>query len=128
MTVLADFNIIIGDVALGFGITPQAKQQLGEFNTGGRIRSDGEVGGNAAFLMFSVEGVQVAIDVFINGQKITGPITPTTPGWHTQIIALAGSRLNDGNNEITVGLPDGATATTSFQMKDLICFYHQDSD
>jgi hypothetical protein len=128
MTVLADFNIIIGDTALGFSLSPGDRPQLGVFNTGGRIRSDNEVGATAAFLMFSVSNVQVEVDVFINDQKITGPILPTTPGWHTQMIALAGSRLNDGNNKITVGLPDGATGMFSFQIMDLICFYHQDSD
>ena len=45
---------------------------------------------------------------------------------------MSDGRLNSGdglNNEISVGLPSAGPLTpTEFQIKNLICFYHQDSD
>ena len=45
---------------------------------------------------------------------------------------MSGGRLKSGgglNNEISVGIPPaGPLRTTAFDIKNLICFYHQDSD
>lgn len=139
MTVLADFSVIIGDGPEGQGVevpsVPWDQIEQGspvkvgpEFQTAGRISSATETGGDAAFLTFSVQGVGIDAPVFINQSFVdkkgqVGLITPThSVGWETQIITIAGIRLGPGWNQIWV------KATDRFRIKDLICFYHQDSD
>jgi len=120
MTVLADFQTIIGDQAQR--VEPGDVRQLGiAFDTGGRRTSDGELGGDAAFLLFTVTELFQTVDVFVNGAGPVGTIQPSQDVWSTQVIAMAGSRLNSGQNRITV------RTTDPFWIKDLICFYHQDS-
>lgn len=126
MTVLADFHTIIGDNAQRIPFSPadiDRHHQLGvDFDTGGRISSDGEVGGSAAFLIYTVGSLSFGgAQVFVNGQGPVGVIQPSS-AWSTQVIAMAGSRLASGMNQITV-----TRVTEEFWIKDLICFYHQSS-
>jgi hypothetical protein len=57
---------------------------------------------------------------------------PDAPGWNSQVLCMSGGRLKSGdglNNEISVALsPASPVAPTTFKIKNLICFYHQDSD
>jgi hypothetical protein len=142
MTVLADFNIIIHEDLQGVGVRQGERSPLGtRFNTGGRLgENSGQTGPLAAFIMFSVLNLQIPLDVFVNGDDPIGdtpigtmdPNPPGAPGWNSQVLCMSGSRLKsgDGNiNEISVALPPGSpVATAGFQIKNLICFYHQDSD
>jgi len=131
MTVLCDFQTIIGDVGQPIPVAgPGAEVPLGHpdgFNTGGRIAggpASGEVGGDTAFLIYSVRGMVGTAQVFVNdSDEFNGIITPSSgTGWSTQLIALAGFRLNDGNNRIIL-----RNVTDAFTIKDLICYYHQSS-
>jgi hypothetical protein len=135
MTVLADFNIIIHEEHQGVGVQAGQQSPLGtRFNTGGRLgEGSGQTGPLAAFIMFSVLNLQVSLDVFVNGQGPIGTMDANhAPGWNSQVLCMSGGRLKSGdglNNEISVALPPGSpVATTAFEIKNLICFYHQDSD
>lgn len=126
MTVLADFQTIIGDVGQEVVRSQNPGQQLGvAFNTGGRIAgNDDELGGDGAFLIYSVSNVFHTAEVFVNGKGPVGSIEASSGNtWSTQVITMAGTRLNSGQNTISVGV-----ITDPFFIKDLICFYHQDSD
>ena len=135
MPVVCDFIQIVGDspVTIGDGLPVWEKT----FNTGGRSSS------STAFLLFNVRGLTHTdrdVDVKINNQVI-GQIArygglnnaerdDTAKYWYTQMIAMNGSTLNNGDNEIqieAVGWP-GATASNQFddfQLKDVMCFFHQ---
>ncbi|MDT0187970.1 hypothetical protein Q9S36_48065 [Microbacterium sp. ARD31] len=136
MTVLADFNIIIGDeVPQDVPFILGQQSPLGpKFNAGGRLgASSGQTGGLGAFIMFSVLNLQVPLEVFVNGRGPIGTVDPNVArGWTSQVICMSGGRLNSGdglNNQISVALPsDSPVATGDFKIKNLICFYHQDSD
>jgi len=84
--------------------------------------------------MFSVLNLPVPLDVFVNGEGPIGTMDANPPGssWNAQVLCMSGSRLKSGNglnNEISVALPPGSpAATATFRIKNLICFYHQDSD
>lgn len=140
MTVLCDFFTIIGDGG-GNGITIHPVEfeghvNLGDpFNTDGRIATDEahaaesgrrEGGRSTAFLTYSVRNMTGTAQVFLNDSELpVGIITPSPPNgvWSTQIIAMAGVRLNPGDNQLTL-----RHVTDTFNIKDLICFFHQDSD
>src|SRR5918998_40780 len=128
MTVLADFNVIIGDIPQPIVLTANDQTPVvGEpFNTGGRMTSSGEIGPSAAFLLFSVANLHVTLDVFVNEQGPVGLIMANPAiGWYTQTVTMAGSRLRDGNNQISVGLVGGWQGVSHFfQDRNLICFYH----
>jgi hypothetical protein len=126
MTVLCDFQTIICDVAQPVPVTgPGAEVPLGNpFDTSGRIAGPSETGGSSVFLIYSVRGMVGTAQVFVNdSDEFNGIITPSSgTAWSTQLIALAGSRRNDGNNRITL-----RNVTDAFTIKDLICYYHQSS-
>jgi hypothetical protein len=140
MTVLADFNTIIHEAPRELRVQPGNPSQLGAaFNTGGRLGEDDpkQTGPLAAFIMFSVLNLKVPLDVFVNDEETgEGPIGTMDPnpdsGWYSQVLCMSGGRLISGdgdNNKISVALPLGSTAGAStFMIKNLICFYHQDSD
>jgi hypothetical protein len=135
MTVLADFNIIIHDDPQGVSVTAGEQSPLGtRFNTGGRLGEDsGQTGPLAAFIMFSVLNLPVPLDGFVNGQGPIGTMDANNPpGWNSQVLTMSGGRLQSGdgdNNQISVALPpDSPVATAAFRIRNLICFYHQDSD
>jgi hypothetical protein len=131
MTLLCDFQTIIGDNAQTVRPQPSGDPvQLGVvFRTGGRIAGSSEVdrpqtSSRTAFLSYSVRGMVGTAQVFVNHNGPVGLITASSgTAWSTQFIAMAGERLNDGDNTITV-----QSITDQFEIKDLICFYHQDSD
>lgn len=143
MTVLADFNIIIHDEPQGVTVQPGKRSPLGaRFNTGGRLgEGQGQTGPLAAFIMFSVLNLPVPLHVFVNCEEpnegiCNDPIgtmdANNPPDWNSQVLTISGGRLKsgDGNiNEISVALPPGSpVAAATFRIKNLICFYHQDSD
>ena len=77
--------------------------------------------------------LQVPLDVFVNGKGPIGTMDANSvPGWYSQVLCMSGGRLLSGdglNNEISVGIPSaGPWQRTGFDIKNLICFYHQDSD
>lgn len=135
MPVLCDFIQIVGDTPVEIGDSLPVWEAT--FNTGGRHAS------GTAFLIFNVRGLtftDVNVNVKINNQVI-GHIARygglnddernnTAKYWYTQMIAMKGSTLNNGSNEIqieAVGFP-GATNTNkfdNFELKDVICFFHQ---
>jgi hypothetical protein len=135
MTVLADFNTIIADDPESVGASHE-KSVIGKrFNTGGVLgKGSGQTGDRAAFIMFSVLNLTEFLDVFVNDQGPIGTMEPNrgVPGWSSQVICMSGGRLKDGdgdNNEISVTLrPENLVGSTEFMIKNLICFYHQDSD
>lgn len=132
MTVVADFNVVIGDVPQSVPIsaadpTPNVGRP---FNTSEPVSVGGELGPSAAFLICSVANIDNTLEVFVNSQGPVGMLLVTTsPGFSTQMVTMAGNRLKNGNNIISVGLVGGWKGVShSFQIKNLICFYHQDSD
>jgi hypothetical protein len=87
---------------------------LPDFNTGGREA------GSTALLVYSVRNLTGSAQVFINGHNV-GTITATSGSvFFTQLIAVSGNQINDGNNEIVL-----RNVTDPFTIKDLICFFHQ---
>jgi hypothetical protein len=132
MTVLSDFTLIRGDnpVTIGDG-TPLWEATFG---TGGRVASE------AALLIFNVRGLtstNVDVVVKVNNVQVGtirryGGDGDIANNWYTQMIAVGGSQLNDGFNELqiaAVGWP-GATSGNlfdDFELKDVVCFFHQEA-
>jgi hypothetical protein len=115
MTVLCDFTEIVGDTPQV--ITPAVFER--NFRTGGRTS------GQTAFLLFNVRGLtNASVLVQVNNQ-VVGAIFPypgsNTSYWYTQMIALNGSQLRDGDNEIQIE----AVGSDSFEIKNMVCFFHQ---
>jgi hypothetical protein len=121
MPVLSDFIQIVGDGSVNIPVVAGAAEvpvpTNGEpFNTGGREA------GSTALLMYSVRNMTGSAQVFVNGDQV-GSITPTSGAlWTTQMIALAGNRLNNGNNQLVL-----RNVTDAFNLKDVMCFFHQSS-
>lgn len=115
MTVLCDFIQIIGDTGQAISQTSTgAEVPLPDFNTGGRE------GSLTALLVYSAKNLAGSAQVFINNHNV-GTITATSGTvFSTQLIAVSGNQLNDGNNEIVL-----KNVTDPFTIKDLICFFHQ---
>ncbi|MGY1830153.1 hypothetical protein ACI8AA_06935 [Geodermatophilus sp. SYSU D01180] len=131
MVMLADFTTIIGDTAVSVPVvSPGAEFQLGSpFDTGGRLPGTSETGISSALLMFAVRNMSGTAQVTINDDDdVVGTITPSPSQlniWSTQVIAFAGSRLSSAsgtNNRIRL-----RNVTDAFQIKDVVCFFHQDS-
>lgn len=132
MTVLSDFTLIRGDspVTIGDGMPLWEAT----FGTGGRVASE------TALLIFNVRGLTVTnvnVVVKVNNVEVGqirryGGDGDIANNWYTQMIALNGSQLNDGFNEIqvaAVGWP-GATSGNlfdDFELKDVVCFFHQEA-
>ena len=114
-TILCDFVQIVGDAPKPVRQTSQGSEvPLPSFNTGRRVSN------RTALLLFSARNLDGSAQVFINN-NLVGGIT-ATPGsmFSTQMIAVPGTQLNDGTNEIVL-----KRVTDSFEIKDLICFFHQ---
>jgi hypothetical protein len=130
MPVVSDFTLIQGDTPVTIGDALPVWEKT--FNTGGRES------GSPAFLIFNVRGLTVTnvnVVVKINNVEVGqirryGGDGDIANNWYTQMIAVSGSQLNNGNNEIqiqAVGWP-GAEAGNlfdDFQLKDVVCFFHQ---
>jgi len=150
MPVVCDFIQIIGDGPVTIGDANTLFEA--SFNTGGRYGVTGVA--SAAFLIFNVRGLTHAnedVVVSVNGVEIgtIGHYFPGGPGvntndiddpnklrhrlhWYTQLIALTGSQLNDGNNQLrieAVRFPGNTGGNTfdDFQLKDMMCFFHQNA-
>ena len=140
MTVLCDFQTIIGDVPVSVDRTPgEGELPLPRFDTGGRISSTREHSENGrqqpAFLIYSVSsrGPRAGTaQVFLNPHRpevpesniSIGTITHFPGPFRTEMIALSAQKLLDGkDNEIIL-----RHVNEPFEIKNLICFYHQDSD
>jgi hypothetical protein len=117
MPILSDFRQIVGDNGQAIPQTaPGAEVPLPDFHTGGR-RAD-----ETALLMYSARNLTGSAQVFINNNHI-GNITATSgTAWSTQLLAVSGTQLKDGTNEIVL-----RNVTDAFTIKDLICFFHQSS-
>lgn len=120
MALVCDFIQIVGDAPVNIGATAWEKT----FNTGGR--KSGTNVDSTALLIFNLKGLTSAeIPVLINNKEV-GRIFPYAGAnanhWYTQMVALNGSQLNDGNNEIQL-----ESNSDSFQIKNMVCFFHQNS-
>ncbi len=132
MPVVSDFTLIRGDspVQIGDGLPIWEET----FNTGGRES------GSPALLIFNVRGLtstNVNVVVKVNNVEVGqirryGGDGDIANNWYTQMIAMNGNQLNNGDNEIqieAVGWP-GATPGNlfdDFELKDVVCFFHQDA-
>jgi hypothetical protein len=116
MPVLCDFVQIVGDSEKRIDkTTGTTEAPLPDFKTLGRAADQ------SALLMYSVRHVGHDSEIHINGIK-AGVITPTSGDtiFFTQLMALPGSALKDGTNEIVLkGVDD------PFIIKDLVCFFHK---
>jgi len=139
MPVLCDFIQIVGDAPVTIGDSLPVWEA--NFDTGGR-KSGSDIF-STALLIFNVRGLthtNLDVNVKINN-VVVGKIyrygglneaerNDTANYWYTQMIAMTGSQLKDGVNEIqieAVGFP-GATPTNKFddfQLKNVVCFFHQ---
>lgn len=146
MPVLCDFTQIVGDTPVNIGDSNPVWSAT--FNTGGREASQ------TGFLILNVRGLthsDLNVPVSLNGTQI-GSIQTYRPGgagidttnvnqpeklrqndhWYTQMIAFSGNQINDGNNTIQIQAAQFPESTQSnrfddFQIKDVICFFHQSS-
>jgi hypothetical protein len=135
MPVVSDFIEIVGDSPVTIGDALHVWEA--NFNTGGRQS------GTTAFLIFNVRGLTYAssnVEVKVNNKSI-GSIhrygglsdadrDETAKHWYTQMISLAGTTLNDGDNEIEIAAvkyPGTSAADTfdDFALKNVFCFFHQ---
>jgi hypothetical protein len=114
MAVVSDFIQLVGDTA---NVITSGEPPI-SFNTGGRTTAA------TAFLIFNVRRLSVAegaVSVRVNG-SIVGNIYPYPDSdqnfWYTQMIALGGNQINDGNNNLTFD-------RTGFEIKNMVCFFHQ---
>ena len=117
-TVVCDFIQIVGDDPEDISATVWEKK----FKTGGRSSGGGVA--TTALLLFNLRGLTSAnIPVKINNAPV-GTIyhyaNANVDHWYTQMVALHGYQLNDGENEIQL-----ESNTDSFQIKNMVCFFHQ---
>lgn len=132
MPVVADFVRIVGDSWVTIGDADDSWEV--EFNTANR-RSD-----QSAFLLFNIKGLTATTQsahVYLNGVDV-GQIYPYSGGdaarnnWYAQLITFQGSALNSGSNKIGIcavpsSSPGGGDRFDDFALKDMFCFFHQDS-
>lgn len=128
MTVLCDYIQILGDnlqtipqTAAGAEVPlGQGPGGPGTFNTGGREPGTGTQVAFTAFLIYSVRDLAGSAEVVVNNASV-GFITASAGAvFTTQMIALAGSTLNDGDNTIVI-----RNVTDTFTIKNVYCFFHQ---
>jgi hypothetical protein len=132
-TILGDFTHIAGGIADEDGIVP-VPHTLGDqvamssdFNTGG-IRGERSV-----ILMFSVIPVAnppqpAQADVYINEHKVGSILVTVHNMFTTQTIAIA--RAQDAEFKGTDGRDNVfaiKNVPRAFQIKDIVCFFHQES-
>lgn len=117
-TVVCDFIQIVGDgpVTIGANVTELP------FSTGGRV--SGNDVASTALLLFNLKGLTTAtIPVKVNN-VVVGNIYPYAGAnanhWYTQMVALTGTQLVNGTNEIQL-----ESNSDSFQIKNMVCFFHQ---
>lgn len=125
--IVSNFKLVIGDRPITIGDSNPV--WLGTFSTPPQTQSQ------PAILMFNVKGLtstKTPVDIKINHVSV-GQIMPygheKVSVWHTQMVAFNGETLT-GINEIEIAAVKfpGATPTNTlddFQIKDMICFFHQ---
>ena len=115
MPVVCDFIQIIGDTIQPIPQTAAGVEvPLPDFNTSGREAQ------LTALLLLSARNLAGSAQVFINNHHV-GDITATSgAAFSTQLIAVAGNQINNGNNEIVL-----KAVSDPFELKDVICFFHQ---
>jgi hypothetical protein len=131
---VSDFIEIVGDsqITIGDGNTLWEAQ----FSTKGRSSS-------SAFLMFNIRGLTYStfdVDVKINNSSVGqiyhyGGVNDADRDqqgkhWYTQMIAVSGSTLTDGVNEIQIQAVKNPSPTASdtydnFNLKNVVCFFHK---
>jgi len=135
MPVHCEFTQIVGDDPVVIGDSKPVWEA--NFDTEGRKSS------GSAFLVFNVRGLALAdadVKVKVNNQLVGKIFRHGSFGacaqsgnaeyWHTQMITLSGSMLKDGANEIqieAIGVvgEKKAASRDDFELKDLMCFFHQ---
>jgi hypothetical protein len=112
MPVVANFVMIRGDDPLLIG--PAAVEL--PFKTGGRDA------GHTALLIFNVRGLDSLVPVKVNN-VIVGSLLPQgkLSLFATQMVALQGSSLKDGTNELQLE----GVGNDQFEIKDVFCFFGQ---
>ena len=138
MPVQAEFVEILADAPVALGDANRLWEA--EFSTTGRVTN------GAAFLMFNVKHLNFAsspVPVKVN-QVLIGYIYPyrelndddrnnAAEHWHTQLIAIGGSTLHNGANELEIQaatFPNPGNPGNLFDdysLKNVICFYHKES-
>jgi len=119
MPVLCDWTQIVGDSSITVPVANGGAEvpvplDGSTFGTGGRVSTE------TALLIFSVKNMTGTAQVFINNHHV-GDIGPTSGSlWSTQLIAVSGTQINDGNNHLVM-----KNVTDAFNLKDLMCFFHQ---
>jgi hypothetical protein len=110
MPVVANFVMIRGDDPLLIG--PAAVEL--PFNTSGRDA------GHTALLIFNVRGLNAQVPVKVNNVIVgtLGPRGQLSP-FATQMVALQGSSLKDGTNELQLE----GVGNDEFEIKDVFCFF-----
>jgi hypothetical protein len=119
MTVLADFAQILGNQGQLVGqVQGDATIALPSFNTGGRLSNE------PALLVFLASDLLGSAAIFINNQQV-GAVFPTgaVVSTSTQMASFPGTVLNSGQNTISLKF-----VTDPFRLRNVCCFYHQDSD
>ena len=121
MPVVSDFTTIRSDGPDSTStVTVGPGSWNAEFDTGGRHAP------GTAYIAFELRGMEQAsqkAEVTLNGDDI-GFLTGGSPNqWATQIMSVPGSALNNGNNLIAVG----PVANQPFQLRNVICHFHQDT-
>ncbi len=122
MPKVADFITIVGDSPRTIGVTEQDIP----FNTGGREGSNSV--SDHAFIILSVKGLRNSVAIKVNGQTIDQlhPAPDTAnfqKTWFTQMVAMRGSVLRNGNNVLELEARPG----DNFQVKNTFCFFHQNA-
>lgn len=119
MTVLADFSEILGNQGQNVGVAQGAAAiSLPSFNTGGVRTND------SALLFFLASNLQGSAAIFINNRQV-GAVFPTGPAGaaSTQMADIpAGVLRTQGVNTIEL-----KNVTDTFNIRNVYCFYHQDS-
>lgn len=131
MTILSDFNHIIGDTTVHIGDASNSSGYTKDFSTMGRVSS------RTAFISFMVKGMTVTdenADVFVNDQKI-GVLFNNKGGdrdhWQTQTVSMGGGRLETGANGNTLRVAPvtyqggGNDSFDDFSIRNVICHFHQ---
>jgi hypothetical protein len=130
MPILCDFELIVGDEEIEIphyvsrtDLTVVTEFDLPSFSTTFRLET------RPALLMLSVRGVADATVVINNAEVGTiSRIGMNDLQWFMQTIAVSGVTLS-GNFSNTISLRDISRSATSsvFSIKDVVCFFHQDS-
>ena len=121
MPVVGDF-VVVETGQRNISSSPYSKK----FNTGGRRTQEG------AYVSLMVKGLAgpntSEPTVHINSRFI-GNLSKAVIGgeeeWQTQMLAFNGSVLNGGDNTILISTAPRGSSTENFEIKSLICHFHQ---